>query len=34
MAQVQDAVARMEHQQGTTLDKIVEDLDEKLKKPF
>jgi hypothetical protein len=32
MTQVQDAVARMEHRQGTTLEKIVEDLDDKLKK--
>jgi hypothetical protein len=32
MTQVQDAVARMEHRQGTTLEKMVEDLDDKLKK--
>jgi hypothetical protein len=32
MTQVQDAVAWMEHRQGTTLEKIVEDLDDKLKK--
>jgi len=32
MTQVQDAVAWMEHRQGTTLEKIVENLDDKLKK--
>jgi hypothetical protein len=34
MTQVQDAMARMEHRQGTTLEKIVENLEDKLKKPL